>query len=292
MSYMCESTNTAYIAPEVWLSAVVGKWVLFFGDSSTRAMAQVLINQFDSDQTHPINFQKWYNSSSSLSYWDQKNWRRAGGDARVIDYIVSVVGRPKIIYENASMIIDPSVLSHRHPLSDTGTVRLTFYDIRNTGEMASSWKTIVKDSTPDFTYLNVGAFNGACDLDVIRRIVSQSHVIWGTQQLKTASKCDARVIAAFPTTGVLDRTLLPNTKIGQLHQLRGVHYAHLVNLYDVMHLIQRFAGLEPRHAKILFHRWCSIHEKADLNGLRPPLPPPSQGWKTPWKLPCLARAMR
>ena len=290
---VCESNNTAYISPQVFLPALVGKWVLFLGDSCTRAMVQVLLSQFDSDQTHPHNFQAWYNSSNLSLLAEPKIWRKdwlgIGGDFMVVDYIVSVVGYPKILYKNASLIFDPSVLSHHRPSPDIGTVRFTFANIRDTKEMASRWNIIVKGSTPDLTYLNVGAWRRACNVEVVQRISEQTKVIWGTVQLEKQSKCDAKMLRVWPMTSVLDRTLIPRTEVGALRHLKGPHFAHLVNLYDVMHLMQRFLGIEAKFSKTEFHQWCSIHEEVGLDRLRPPLPLPYQGWKNPWKLPCLAR---
>lgn len=287
---VCESTLAAYIEANVWLPALAGKWALFMGDSSTRAMFLVLLNQFDKAQSHPHDFQTWYNSTVVST---RNDWRGLGGDAMVVDYIVSVASRPIIVlFKNASLKYDLSVLlSHYRP--STTTVRLTFVNVRDTTEIAERWDVITKHFAPNLTYLNVGAWGRSCAPDVVQRVASRSNVTWGTLQSKKQSSCDIWVKSAFPSMSILDRTLIPSTEVGQRHHLAGVHYAHLVNLYDAMRLIQhhwtadRNLTLSSR-AKIKFHRWCSIHEAKKLHELRPPLPPPEQGWKTPWKLPCLA----
>lgn len=310
----CRFKHVSFFTREQILNNLRSKWLVFIGDSSTRAMALALFNTLDLEQTHVHDFERWYNSTDPQEYLGKKcksnkdsplrqPWKGLGGDIMRADYLFEFnkeTGHFEIVYKKATMWFDQCVQSYKYPNvflpPDTplgaSSVRITFSNARGTNEIEHFLNKVgFPGNEPDIIYANVGAWHRSCgDPDkIFKQKTSKSQIIWGTLQSHAKSACD-KYMKKFPLFfATLDRTLFPNTQLGKELRLSGVHYAHLVNIFDVMNMFTILWGHQYDNQTVYFNKFCSVvgNSVAKIQkkyGIHVPLP--NQGWKTPWKLPC------
>lgn len=292
------------------LNGLRSKWLLFLGDSCTRSMVLALTNMLDLQNTGPFDFKTWYNVTDPAE-GRQYNWRGLGGYFFRLDYIFkeNPEGGWRIVYKKASQVnlferSDRPQATHlpkvflQKSVVNSDEVRISFYNVRDSEEVRKVWKLF--PGTPDIVYANVGAWNSIhdnkkgrwrwkCNTDIFQEIKSVSKLVWGSLQQKHISACDSRMFRLRDVL-TLDRSLVPNTELGQRTQLgdrtSSVHYAHIVNIIDVMRLFTLLGWHENRRT-VEFSKLCvAVGDKDELLEQGIQVHGPDQGWKTAWALPC------
>ena len=312
----CRSSVTFFPERQI-LEGLRSRWLLFLGDSSTRAMVLALINQLDRQQTHPVDMVKWYNVTDPEEgrYWETifnskmdeyaRLWRHHGGNVNRLDYIFrrGLAGVWRIHYKKASQLstfisMDPLGIRYSEnppevflPSVSLGEdeVRISFYNVRSTEEIRLAWDDL--PGVPDIVYANVGAWGKMeCKVGTIDKLRNHEFVtafIWGTQQSVNQSKCDVNVLSRLKNLTTVDRGVVPRTVLGERNQLRGVHYTHLVNMFDVMQVFRKLGWSQNAGKCVKFYRMCTLTGNTKtLLEKNISVRPPDQGWKTPWKFPC------
>ena len=294
----CQSDVTFYTRHDI-LEGLRSKWLFLIGDSTTRAMTLALMENLDESQTHPHDFQTWYNitdvddEAAILGEY----WRGRAADFSKLDFIFrrTSPGVWDIVYKKASCVHPwPD-----HKMTRTGReprvflpgrvvgpdeVRISYSFSRGARDVRTLWDDMIP-GTPDIVYVNTGAWQQSkhgCHVDILKDIsVRGSQLIWGTIQRPSYSQCDRKVLGLkhvegscilgtrpntqwITSTGlrqvlVVDRSMILRTSLRDVLHLHGVHHTHVANLYDVMQMFKVLGWRQTAETSVQFSPFCVVN---------------------------------